>query len=206
MSTAVVRVLPRGVGKPTQRSRNFAAQRQRSNAMQATQPMIGSIPVALGYSLPVQFPGSEWHKISGYSFGSTSTNYVYYQTFEAELKKFPDLIHANTVVYSVLIGFTVKADGYPGFDEAFDSTALKEPEAPNRHRFLSSKYCGLEKVFPAGTVASDLNGSHAILWVIDAAFPSTMNANSGIKVHSIWWQTAKLPPMKPPQNFLQCEK
>ncbi|AAC54058.1 coat protein [Citrus leaf rugose virus] len=187
----------RGRRRPTNRSRNWA-QGQRS---QPQRMVVGSMPIdTITWK---SFPGEQWHEFSGFSFPDAwGSAKIAYASMRTELGKIKSL-HHTTKVYSVMYGFTCKADGYAGFMDNFDSANATGPVAPNRIRVKAAKYCARQLVLPPGSTVADLRDNYNFVWEFDAA-PAAGTANI-ISVTKFYVSTVPLPGIKPPPNFLVCE-
>ena len=187
--------------QPTARSRQWAQGQANVRRSQPQTLMIGSVPT----HLPTwkSFPGEQWHEVSGYSFPDQwAPGTVAYMSLQRELGKIKTL-HDTTKVFSVMVGFICKSDGYAGFMDTFDASNPTGPVAPDRIRVKKGKYCAKQHVFPAGTTVSEVKANWNMVWNFDAA-PATGSAHE-ISITKFYVSTTPLPGVKPPSNFLVVE-
>nr|AAB97771.1 coat protein [Elm mottle virus] len=187
-----------GRRQPTVRSRQWA---QQASVRRSQPPLsVNSVPALTWRS----FPGEQWHEVSGYSFPDKwSAGTLAYMTLRAELGKIKTL-HDTTKVYSVMIGFVCKSDGYAGFMDNFDANHATGPVAPDRIRVKKGKYCAKQQVFPTGTTVSEVKANWNMVWDFDAA-PAT-GSEREIFITRFYVSTTPLPGVKPPANFLVVEE
>nr|AAL37954.1 RNA3 capsid [Citrus variegation virus] len=191
-----------GRRQPTARSRQWAQGLANVRRSQPQQLLVGSMPT----NLPTwkSFPGEQWHEVSGYSFPDRwGSGTIAYMTLRSELSKIRTL-HDTTKVYSVMIGFVCKSDGYAGFMDGFDINNATGPVAPDRIRVKRGKYCAKQQVFPTGTTVSEVKANWNLVWDFDTA-PAT-GAVHEISITKFYVSTTPLPGVKPPSNFLVVEE